>query len=285
MILDYPATAHLGKLRVFLWDRFQVVGEGCYGPEGGEPGRLYLAVPVRLAPKTLFTAATAEFPGLIAVHPEIRLKGDVAAARKRAPARRVAAAGRRKKQTEKQRDPFDAIHANDKPAMAKISRKDLTRRDVQGRSLLFMAVLEGRAELVKQLLSMGAKPNPAGKERAPLVAAALRNRPREAKLLLEAGAKPQRALDPDGDPVLVTAAFREATPVVRALLKVPHPREHLSLALLEAAGVGNLPITKLLVKHGADPEWVSKRGNSAISVARKKRRRDVVAYLQSLQKK
>ena len=157
--------------------------------------------------------------------------------------------------------------------------------EIHGLFELFMAVLEGRAELVKQLLSMGAKPNPAGKERAPLVAAALRNRPREAKLLLEAGAKPQRALDPDGDPVLVTAAFREATPVVRALLKVPHPREHLSLALLEAAGVGNLPITKLLVKHGADPEWVSKRGNSAISVARKKRRRDVVAYLQSLQKK
>jgi ankyrin repeat protein len=110
----------------------------------------------------------------------------------------------------------------------------------------------------------------------------MRDRPTEAKLLIAAGAKPEIARDADGDPALVTAAFRENIAVLRALLQVPHPLATKSLALLEAAGVGNLTIVKLLVKHGADPAWTSPLGNSALSIARKRKRSDIVAYLRGL---
>jgi len=38
---------------------------------------------------------------------------------------------------------------------------------------------------------------------------------------------------------------------------------------------------KLLVKHGADPAWKSSRGNSAWSIARKKKTA-IVAYFEGL---
>jgi hypothetical protein len=80
----------------------------------------------------------------------------------------------------------------------------------------------------------------------------------------------------------VTAAFRESAATLRVLLSVPHALEAKSLALLEAAGVGNLTIVKLLVKHGADPAWKSSRGNSASSIARKKKKAAIVAYFEGL---
>jgi hypothetical protein len=70
--------------------------------------------------------------------------------------------------------------------------------------------------------------------------------------------------------------------VLRALPAVPHSVATKSRALLEAAGVGNLTIVRPLVKHGADPTWMSPLVNSALSIARQKRKADVVAYLKQL---
>jgi ankyrin repeat protein len=178
---------------------------------------------------------------------------------------------------------FDAVMYGDEAPFAKIDEKMLALRDEHHRSLLFCAVLEGRTKLVERFIAAGAAVNPKGpKDRAPLIAAAMRNRPKETKILLAAGADPSKAIDKDGHPCIVTAAFRENIDVVRALLRVEIPPADKSLALLEAAGVGHLPIVELLVAHGADPEWVSSRGNSALSIARKKRRSAIVAYFKSL---
>lgn len=165
-------------------------------------------------------------------------------------------------------------------AFARVKPADVAIVDERRRPLLFMAVLEGRTAIVERLIALGVDLNP--RKSAPLHAAAMRDRPKEAKLLMAAGARPEIARDGDGDPALVTAAFRENAAVLRALLEVPHPVATKSLALLEAAGVGNLAIVKLLVKHGADPSWNSPLGNSALSIARKRRRADVVAYFASL---
>jgi hypothetical protein len=276
MIVDYPKRSDFKKLGAALRSSLEIMGEGCYPPQDGEPGRVYLAVPRRHSPARVLAAARRAVPGVIAVHPEIEEK---------APRTTPPSQPAKTKAKSAPRGPerlFEAIRSDDRKAFEKVSRSDLAARDEHHWSLLSLAVAEGRTEIVKRLLAAGADPNPKGKDRAPLIAAALRNRPREAKLLLEAGADPARAVDRDGDPVLVAAAFRESLGVVRALLAVPHPEKHKSLALLEAAGVGSLPIVKLLVRHGANPLWKSARGNSALSIAKKKRKRDIVAYFAGL---
>jgi uncharacterized protein len=270
MIVDYAVATQLAPLGGLLREHFDVVSEGCFGPEEGRPGRLYLAVPRRFAAKTVFVAAAAKFPGLVAVYPTFR-RG------KSAPAPGTTAPPVRQPGKPVAPTLFDAIRRNDVAAFARVKRAELAIVDERRRPLLFMAVLEGRTAIVERLIALGAELNP--RHFAPLHAAAMRDRPAEAKLLIAAGAKPDLARAQDGDPALVTAAFRENIAVLRALLQVSHPVATKSLALLEAAGVGDLAIVKLLVKHGADPAWTSPHGNSALSIARKRRRADIAAYL------
>jgi uncharacterized protein len=272
MIVDYTFARQFKPLGAFLREQFDAVSEGCFGPEKGRPGRLYLAVPRRFAARTLFVASAAQFSGLVAVFPALRLGKKVAVALLAPPA----------SPPDEPAAPtlFDAIRRNDVAAFARVKPADLAIVDERRRPLLFMAVLEGRTAIVERLVTLGAEMNP--RKFKPLHAAAMRDRPAEARLLIAAGAKPEIARDVDGDPALVTAAFRENIAVLRALLQVPHPVATKSLALLEAAGVGNLAIVKLLVKHGADPAWRSARGNSALSIARKRKRADIVAYLAPL---
>jgi len=273
MIVDYPETRHFKPFGVFLRERFDVVSEGCFGPDEGRPGRLYLAVPQRFAARTVFEEAAAKFQGLVAVYPTFR-RG------RNAPAASTTALPARQPVKPVAPTLFDAIRRNDAAAFARVKPADLAIVDERRRPLLFMAVLEGRTAIVERLIALGAELNP--KKFTPLHAAAMRDRPQEAKLLIAAGARPEIARDKDGDPALVTAAFRENIAVLRAFLQVPHPVATKSLALLEAAGVGNLAIVKLLVQHGADPAWTSPLGNSALSIARKRKRTDIVAYLRGL---
>lgn len=272
MIVDYADTRQFKPLGMFLQAQFDVVSEGCFGPDRGRPGRLYLAVPRRVSAKTLFAAAAERFSGLVPIVPALRLgkKASTTPAAPPAPRAKAPAAPTL----------FDAIRRNDAAAFARATPAVLSLVDERRRPLLFLAVLEGRTPIVERLLALGADVNP--RTFAPLHAAAMRDRPTEARLLIAAGAKPERARDADGDPVVVTAAFRESIAVLRALLEVPHPVATKSLALIEAAGVGNLPIVKLLVKHGAEPAWTSSLGNSALSIARKRKRSEIVAYFRQL---
>jgi uncharacterized protein len=275
MIVDY-ADVGLGKsLSAFLREKFDVESEGCFGPADGRLGRLYLAVPEHLAARTVFAAATERFDGLVAIHPAIRRGKNARGARSRPmsiPSRTPVAATAPTL--------FAAIRRNDLAPFAQANPADLAILDERQRPLLFVAVLDGRTAIVKRLIALGAELNPG--RFAPLHAAAMRNRAKEAKLLIACGAQPEFARDKDGDPALVTAAFRENVAVLRVLLTVPHSVATKSLALLEAAGIGNLAIVRLLLKHGADPAWRSPRGNSALSIARTRKRADVVTYLTSL---
>jgi len=60
LIVDYTmwAEADLGALVQALEKRHDIVGEGCFGPRGEEPGRLYLAAPRALGPAAVMTAVT-----------------------------------------------------------------------------------------------------------------------------------------------------------------------------------------------------------------------------------
>ena len=271
--IDYPEARQRAPLGAFLRRRFDAESEGCFAPGKGQPGRLYVAVPRRFAAKTVFEAAAAKFEGLVAIVPALRSGTKAPVARRPAP---------RGSEVVDTAPPtlFDAIRRNDEAAFARVKRADLAIVDERQRPLLFRAVLEGRTAMVQRLVALGAELNP--RRLSPLYAAAMRDRPKEARLLMDAGARPESAVDKEGDPVLVTAAFYENAAVLRVLLTAPHTTAVKSLALLEAAGVGNLAIVKLLVKAGADPAWKSSRGNSALSIARKRKRAEVVEYLASL---
>lgn len=269
MAVDYFDEGQLEPLSAFLKERFGAATEGCYGPRQGLPGRLVLAVPGRHGAKAVFAAASKAFAGLEPLLPP--LKVDAAKVLRRVSEPRV--------------NPlplFEAVRKNDRARLARVGPEALALHDERGRPLLFLAVLEGRTALVRRLVALGADLNP--EEYHPLHAAAMRNRPREARLLMAAGSDPSAARDKDGDPALVTAAFRENLEVLRALLGSPHSGDAKSLALLEAAGSGSLPCVRLLVKHGADPDWVSSRGNSARAVARKKRRMEIVRFFEELRR-
>jgi hypothetical protein len=60
LIVDYTmwAEADLGALVQALEKRHDIVGEGCFGPRGEEPGRLYLAAPRALDPTAVLAAVT-----------------------------------------------------------------------------------------------------------------------------------------------------------------------------------------------------------------------------------
>ena len=60
LIVDYTmwAEADLGALVQALEKKHDIVGEGCFGPRGEEPGRLYLAAPRTLNPATVLAAVT-----------------------------------------------------------------------------------------------------------------------------------------------------------------------------------------------------------------------------------
>jgi hypothetical protein len=277
MIVDYPDAGQGKPLGAFLHKAFDVESEGSFGPEKGRLGRLYLAVPAEFAARTVFAAAAEKFAGLVAIHPAIRRGKDTPDAPRPALSTPSSAPLAIAAPTL-----FDAIRRNDVDAFARAKAADVAALDERGRPLLFMAVLEGRTAIVARLIALGGELNP--EQFAPLHAAAMRNRPKEAKLLIAAGARPEIARDKDGDPALVTAAFRENAAVLRVFLAYPHSVATKSRALLEAAGVGNLAIVKLLVRHGADASWTSSLGNGALSVARRAKKADVVAYLTSLKR-
>ncbi|HEY2743754.1 MAG TPA: hypothetical protein VGL86_03995 [Polyangia bacterium] len=60
IIVDYTmwAEADFGALLQALEKKHDIVGEGCFGPRGEEPGRVYLAAPRPLDPAAVMAAVT-----------------------------------------------------------------------------------------------------------------------------------------------------------------------------------------------------------------------------------
>ena len=257
MIIEYPKQTRFQALTRHL----RTLGVEA---EGLDEGTLYLAVPERLEAREVFRLAQQKQRGLFCVQPRIGPR----------PPPKV---------KEPPRPPtlFDAADRGELEAIEGAKPAELKALDERGHSLLFIATREGRTELVNHLLARGASPNPTRRgEAAPLFAAVLRDRPREAKLLLEAGATLELARDPDGDSAVYVAALRESPRILKVLLAAKPAPTDVSHALVAAAGVGNLGICKLLLAAGADPEVKTRRGNSARSIAQKRKRREVLALFQ-----
>ena len=171
-----------------------------------------------------------------------------------------------------------------------------TRRGSRLERALVEAAEEGDIADVQDLLARGADVNAAvDGDGSPLIAAARSGSRALVTLLLDRGADVNLAVEGDGNPLIMAAAEGHAAIVELLLARgadvnavVPSDET----ALIQASGSGHLAIVRLLVARGADVNarvWAEQSGHrdggewrSALSVARRANRRDVVAYLLSV---
>ena len=128
LIVDYTmrTDADFGALVSALERKHAIVAEGCYGPRGEEPGRLYLAAPRQLDPDAVMAAVTTLGRGFRfeLVHPvapkakKAATKKKPAAAKKKPAAKKQKAAAKKKPVAKKKPAP-----AKKKPATKKKSAK------------------------------------------------------------------------------------------------------------------------------------------------------------------
>ncbi len=135
-------------------------------------------------------------------------------------------------------------------------------------------------------LAQGLKPNQADLDgQTPLMAACYGGRVRAAKTLLTAGANPL-ARDSQGCTVLYSAIWSGKAALVKLLLQSP-ARQYVNVAsktgetplMLAAATTGDVPIAKLLLAAGANPNSVDKRDLSPLCRAARTRSLPMVSLL------
>ena len=146
---------------------------------------------------------------------------------------------------------FDAIKANDVPAMRKMAGGDFDdkTKDAEGDGGLHVAAAAGSMEAGEYLLNKGHSVDAAGAGgRTPLMAAVLADRPEMVKWLLRQGADP-KVKDSGGFMALMLASTEGKTKSVEEL--APYHREDLDSALLLAALVGQADVIDVLTNYGA----------------------------------
>ena len=135
------------------------------------------------------------------------------------------------------------------------------------------AAADGDEQEVRRLLSEGASPNGTGAGEPPLVTAVQRGHTGVTRVLLEAGADPNRLPPGTGDPLLHLAVRTRDLALVKLLLEHgaavgavsqredrQNPDHAGDSALHEAAAFGESRLCEQLVRAGADPNAVNRRG-------------------------
>jgi uncharacterized protein len=133
---------------------------------------------------------------------------------------------------------------------------DVNALQPDGSSPLMWAVHSVDADLVKELLKRGAKPNHANALRATALQEAVDTGQLDTvALLLKAGANPDLGNE-DAETPLMRAAAMGSLPLVEQLVRAgANPNVHETYrgqtALMMAIGAGSGPVTEFLIKHGA----------------------------------
>jgi ankyrin repeat protein len=127
----------------------------------------------------------------------------------------------------------------------------------------------GHLVAVKQLLAAGADVHALNKWReTPLLTAANHGQAAAVEELLNAGADPCKCTDTGWSPLSI-AAYKGHDDVVRLLLERDAPTEEADptlSALLQAATKGLPDTVELLLRHGADHNVTTKKGDTALSI-------------------
>jgi hypothetical protein len=133
LIVDYTmrTDADFGALVSALERKKDIVAEGCFGPRGEDPGRLYLAAPRELDPEAVMVAVTTLGRGFrfTLIHPveaKAPAKKKKGAAKKKPPRKtKPKAAAKKKPKTAAKKKPKAA--AKKKPAAKKPAKKRRSR--------------------------------------------------------------------------------------------------------------------------------------------------------------
>jgi ankyrin repeat protein len=169
--------------------------------------------------------------------------------------------------------------------------------DVLGGTALNTAAYGGQTRVVDFLIDFGADLNTLdSNELTPLMCACSNGKIKGSKIalmLIEAGADVKYVRKSDQMTALKFAVESCSPEVIQALIdrgaSVDGPRGSNQTALMLAARANNVESLKVLIRNGADPtlrcklRWAD--GRTAEGLAELERRRDALAYLQSLNKK
>jgi hypothetical protein len=152
--------------------------------------------------------------------------------------------------------------------------EDVNGKDEHGRSMFWLAVLGGHADLLEVLANAGASVDEEAADGATaLFAACAAGNRAVVETLLELGCNPERAKrGPDGGTALYVACQRGEIGCVEALLEhgvafVDKPAAHGSTPLFISCSAGELDIARLLLFGGADCELRGLHGASAFMAA------------------
>ena len=160
-----------------------------------------------------------------------------------------------------------------------------TRKAPLFATALYWAVARGHTAIALLLIERGANVAITTAERdGPLLAATRHNHTDIALALLQAGAR-LNSVDRFGDTPLLNAITRGNRAVVKALLRaganpnLAHEDDGRT-PLLAAVEGGQRKIVKLLLNAGADPNRADEEGQTALDVARREGRGEIVALLE-----
>ncbi len=159
---------------------------------------------------------------------------------------------------------------------------DIERTYMDGESLLMAAAATNSLAMVRFLVDRGAKVDRSDSFGCTAFSMAAFDFGPAADYLLKHGAKMDGA--PGGRPPIVDAADRGKLANVRRLLDLGakiDAREPFNgeTALMKASYRKNYPILRLLLDRGANPTLVSRKGKSALGLAREVKASQIVAAL------
>ena len=153
-----------------------------------------------------------------------------------------------------------------------------------GDSALLLALREHEPRTALALLERGADPTLAGRGTPPLAVASRNGMLELVRALIERGALARARESHHRDAALAAAAGEGHVEVVRALLAAGVPVDAGPpgwTALMRAAANGKLRTAEVLLDAGADPNAVSDYGQTALGLARKEERREMIVLLES----
>lgn len=164
-------------------------------------------------------------------------------------------------------------------------------RDGDGRTPLIVAAYRKQYSAALALLGGKADPNAMEKQRYDIVTiAAVQNDPIMLKIALEHGASAKNITSPYRGTALIAAAHLGHASIVRALIEVGAPLDHVNdlgwtaiseAILLGDGGKNHQETVKALVDGGAKLDITDKTGATPLALAKKRKFKEIAAILEA----
>ncbi|CAM0871169.1 unnamed protein product [Alopecurus aequalis] len=144
---------------------------------------------------------------------------------------------------------------------------DLHQENEEGATVLHVAAMKGKCEIVKLLLSKGADVNGISEEGTPLHLAAIKGHESTVEVLLQHHADVNNILPSCLATPLDVAVFAANTACVKLLIQAGANVNDVNNSLARSASEGLTEIAKCLLEHGANPNLPDECGRLPIELA------------------